>query len=442
MRWFFFLSAVLLLSFGCTKPNDIDWEKVFGDKDAAASADDDSVAGDDIQPDEAPPDDLTDEEVTDETGEEETPDEEEDTATEEEPEGTDTVAAEDDEPGPADDEEIASDDEEEVGDDATAPDEDRVDDDMVEIDAWEADIVETDTADIDTVEADTFDDWVPDTADVQPDPDTVDDDTFDDWVPDTADVQPDIDQFVDTKTFYCAEKPAIGTVWNTVSQYDQTWTGSAWDPVDDPTTEYDPDPSNSSCRYDCAPYYTWNGLDCVISCPANLILAQWTSGADDGWSYGGHWYHNGNTMAWGSTTSNSPYDHSLTYNSDIDLSGCAAGSLYFQVALADDDSWEMESETDKNQRLYVECSGDSGLSWNGMVAPVLPLNQTKNNGCANYYCDGTYWLDRSFSFVGQTWTTPSACFTSSARFRFRANGSTPYDLRKPGWTVDTVIVNY
>jgi len=59
MRWniVLFSVAVLMVALGCGQP-----KKVFGDKDAVATADDDSLAGNDIQPDE----DLFDEDAVNE----------------------------------------------------------------------------------------------------------------------------------------------------------------------------------------------------------------------------------------------------------------------------------------------------------------------------------------------------------------------------------------
>ncbi|GEM_PF-1089704 len=138
MRCLCLVSLVLLAAVGCTKPNDIDWNKVFGDKDTAAAADDDSAVPDDIQPDETIPDEATDNVTPDETGED-LPDEAEDAVTEEEPDNTDieepeedTIEPEEDTETEVDDEYIEPDDWEEVGDDASGPDDDTLDEDAVD----------------------------------------------------------------------------------------------------------------------------------------------------------------------------------------------------------------------------------------------------------------------------------------------------------------------
>ena len=153
MRLMFFVPMAILLAVGCTKPNTIDWEKIFGDKDTAAVADDESAGSDESVSDEVMPDEAVDEVMPDETGEEDLPDEAEDAVTEKEPDGADIEEPEGDEPEPADEGEAVTDDEEEVGDDATMPDEDFVDVDTVDIQP-DLDVVDEDSIDLDTGDTD------------------------------------------------------------------------------------------------------------------------------------------------------------------------------------------------------------------------------------------------------------------------------------------------
>ncbi|HNT28162.1 MAG TPA: hypothetical protein PKH10_08290 [bacterium] len=183
-----------------------------------------------------------------------------------------------------------------------------------------------------------------------------------------------------------------------------------------------------------------NAQNICTACPLPLTLATWDSG-DDGWTKEGAWRREGSEMRWGSTTSyNSSYTHNLAYATDLSLAGCPSAVLTFQIQLKDD-LWSSESGTDKNQKIYVECSGNSGGSWVSLTPPTLPTAQTKSSGCTTYYCDGNSSIDRSFSKTGQTWTLPAECRTATARIRFRANGSTAWDLLNPGWIVDTVSLN-
>lgn len=179
---------------------------------------------------------------------------------------------------------------------------------------------------------------------------------------------------------------------------------------------------------------------CQNTCPSALTIATW-NGSNEGWSFTGRWYVNAGTAAWGSGANpNEVYDHSLANGTNVDLSGCSNATLTFTISLRDDAGYSSESSTDKNNRLYIECSGDGGTNWASLSAPTLPSAQTSNSGCTTYYCDGNYGRDRSFSAVTQTWTLPAGCRTATARFRFRVNGQ-PWDLLNPGWTVDTVTVN-
>mgnify|MGYP001766490322 CR=1 FL=1 len=67
------------------------------------------------------------------------------------------------------------------------------------------------------------------------------------------------------KTNTCPAKPAAGTVWNTVSSFTQSWTGSAWNPVDDTSTTYNATGSTTECRYACAFNWSWDGTACVTT---------------------------------------------------------------------------------------------------------------------------------------------------------------------------------
>lgn len=65
-----------------------------------------------------------------------------------------------------------------------------------------------------------------------------------------------------TRTAACQSKPD-NTVWNTVSEITQTYTGSGWEPSTTPV--YNATPSESECRYKCASGYNWNGNSCTDS---------------------------------------------------------------------------------------------------------------------------------------------------------------------------------
>lgn len=198
----------------------------------------------------------------------------------------------------------------------------------------------------------------------------------------------------------------------------------------------------SQCNTEAGEFCT--ALNKCSLCPLPLTLATWDKDADgnasdEGWTKEGAWVANNSRMEWGSSTKyNSKYTHNLVYGAETVLTHCANSGISFTISLNDDISWDSESGTDKNQRLYVECSGDGGASWISMTPPTLPDAQTKNSGCTTYYCDGHKTIDRTFAATSQTWTFPAGCLAPKGKVRFRADGSSAWELRNPGWTVDTV----
>lgn len=126
-----------------------------------------------------------------------------------------------------------------------------LDDDVIPVD-------DTVTPDDDTTDVTPIDD-----TEVADDTAPIDDDIveIDDGTPTDDAAIPD-DDAPEIRTFTCAAKPAH-TDWNSVSDYEQIWNGAAWEPADDPTTEYNPTADTASCRYKCEAGYYWNGSYCV-----------------------------------------------------------------------------------------------------------------------------------------------------------------------------------
>ncbi len=85
------------------------------------------------------------------------------------------------------------------------------------------------------------------------------------------------------QTFNCVPKPSSGTVWNTVSNYSQTWNGSAWFPADS-VTAYDVSPSSTECRYACDSGYGWSGTACMptVNGSCSATVATCTAGSVSG----------------------------------------------------------------------------------------------------------------------------------------------------------------
>lgn len=84
----------------------------------------------------------------------------------------------------------------------------------------------------------------------------------------------------DTRTFTCADKPSANTEWNTVSNYTQTWNGTAWAPADS-STIYNATASTTSCRYKCSTDFYWNGSFCVSGSTTGTICTGQTKCYND-----------------------------------------------------------------------------------------------------------------------------------------------------------------
>ncbi len=149
-------------------------------------------------------------------------------------------------------------------------DEDMVGNDAVEgtPDAVQDSTIQPDTDDADQPDMDTpIADLPVDTDTTSPDPDLPPDDDTTQSDPDTT-VDNDVPT---TRTFTCSDKPA-NSVWNTVSSYEQTWTGTGWTPPDS-STIYNETPTTTACHFICATDFSWDGTQCVAiphECSSNL----------------------------------------------------------------------------------------------------------------------------------------------------------------------------
>ncbi len=121
----------------------------------------------------------------------------------------------------------------------------------------------------------------------------------------------------------------------------------------------------------------------------------------------------------------------------MNLSGCTSATLNYRVQLADDPGYYAKGP-DKSERLYVQCSGDSGATWTNLTPTSWPVNQS---ACATSYCCGGPGAGRSFPWTNQAAVLPASCRTATARVRFQAKGSSVWNLQNPGWYVDSVTVN-
>lgn len=130
----------------------------------------------------------------------------------------------------------------------------------------------------------------------------------------------------------------------------------------------------------------------------------------------------------------SSYTQDLTYGTNVNLLSCGSATLSFEIMFSDDTS----RGSDKSERLYVQCSGDGGASWSNLRPNPWPANQSQ---CGTSYCSGSTSSGRSFPWTAQTIALPPECRTATTRFRFRAEGSHPFNMQNPGWSLRDVKVN-
>ena len=195
-------------------------------------------------------------------------------------------------------------------------------------------------------------------------------------------------------------------------------------------------------RCDCGETSSTCAGDCGPPCPTALTIGGFDSGVD-GWTFDGFWKQDTSGRMYGGSSYayHSSYTQNLTYPIDVNLASCGSATLSFQVYGADDEDSMFNSycsSTDKSERLYVQCSGDAGVSWTNLTPNPWPANQS---ACATSYCAGHCGASRSFPITAESITLPANCRTATARFRFQATGKDAWSLQSPGWIVDSVRVN-
>ncbi|MBR6421466.1 LamG domain-containing protein [bacterium] len=120
-----------------------------------------------------------------------------------------------------------------------------------------------------------------------------------------------------TKTQNCGTLPA-NAEWNSVSSYQQNWTGSAWNPADSTLTHNDT-ASTTSCRFKCKTHYPWDSSSSTckaetktFTCSGKPANSVWTYTNSDTQTYTQTW--NGSTFA--------PADSSASYGTSSSASTC------------------------------------------------------------------------------------------------------------------------
>lgn len=368
------------------------------------------------------------------------------------------------------------------GNDGTTPDttaDDALTDDAVTEDAATDDAV-TDNEATDTAMPDTAmpDEQTPD-IDTATDTETTDDQTPDttDTTPDTADTAPDVDTATgcalnngdcqqncddtggtvtcscnegfalngDGLTCACADYYAGDDITCTFCETDAQC-GAACTVCEgatlhcknngDGTSQCVQCTDNSHC--DTVAGESCNAQNICTLCPLPLTLGTKAIG-ETGWTRTGNWILETTSTGWmryDDDPHKTNYDHSLTYTTDLSLAGCSAATLKFSIMLLD---YVYTTDADKSEKMYVECSGDSGGNWTTLVPDPFPANQSSSR-CSNCYCDGNSdtFGEKSFGWTAQSITLPVACKTATARIRFRAKGTDSWAINY--WGIDAVSV--
>jgi prepilin-type N-terminal cleavage/methylation domain-containing protein len=195
---------------------------------------------------------------------------------------------------------------------------------------------------------------------------------------------------VNDQTYTCSAKPAIGTEWNTVSSYTQTWNGSSWTPADS-TTSYNATPDTTSCRYKCATSYTWDGNYCSGDNRTYTCSAKPTTGTD--WNTVSSYTQTWSGSAW------LPTDSTTSYNTTPDTTSC-------RYKCATNYTWNSSSCVANTQTYTCSAKPATGTIWNTVSSYTqtwngsawLPANSTTTYGGPStticyYTCDTGYAWD-------------------------------------------------
>ena len=193
----------------------------------------------------------------------------------------------------------------------------------------------------------------------------------------------------DTRTFTCDAKPSTGTVWNTVSSYIQTWSGSAWVPADS-STSYNATGSTTSCRYTCAVNYTWNGSICVAdtrtyTCASkpqsNETVYNTVSSYTQTWN-GSAWSPaDDGTTEYNTTASSTSCRYKCNTNYNWNGSSCVAATRTFTCA-------SKPANTDWNTvSSYPQTWNGSAWSPSDSTTSYNPIASTTS---CRYKCSGSY----------------------------------------------------
>ena len=239
--------------------------------------------------------------------------------------------------------------------------------------------------------------------------------------------------------FICSEKPD-NTIWNTVSNYNQVWNGSGWDP-ENSETHYDKSESETECRFRCASCFEWNGSECVslfqmvrqwgtgeqdrgggiaVDDAGNIFMLGETYGVFDGTENAGHddifltkWDKKGNkewTKQWGTEEYDKGYDIKIDPIGNVFVVGYTSGSFPENENIGFDDvfltklnndgeiQWTKQfgsTREDRGLSLAIDVSGNVYVT--GYIKDYQPkvfLTKLTNEGAevwTGQWGDGQYY---------------------------------------------------
>ncbi len=207
-----------------------------------------------------------------------------------------------------------------------------------------------------------------------------------------------------TRTYTCNAKPATGTDWNTVSQYTQTWNGSAWSPADDATTEYNATASTTACRYICAAAYHWDGSNCVsntrtFNCAAKPANSEWNIVASYTQTWSGSWSPADSTTVYDTSPTSTACHFQCLTNYTWNGTACAADTRTYNCA-AKPQSGETVYNTVSS---YLQTW--NGSAWSPADDATTEYNATGSATACRYTCNTNYtWNGSSCVAATRTFT--------------------------------------
>lgn len=190
------------------------------------------------------------------------------------------------------------------------------------------------------------------------------------------------------RIFNCPNKPFVGTVWNTVSSYEQTYTeGTGWIPAATATV-YEEESSETECRYICAENYTWNGSICEADtqqavCPEKPANTEWNDSGKNG-EY---------TQTWNGVDAFEPVI--LTSEYSITAGNCkyiCADGFHLEENQCVSNTRENQSCTGLPQNAHWNSVSSISQFWSGSWTPttVGEYNITESTEKCRFICNDHY----------------------------------------------------